>query len=281
MTPVSDASTRPPVTAAAALMLVIGVGCNSPTRPSLPLIAPSSPQPPGQVLLVGLVRNTAHRPIPDARIQIVGASAAGASVMTDDAGQYLLAGLFRGPVTVVAEKAGYVTVRQSTNLPSGFTGSHRLDFIMEVDGPSVELTGDWSVTLQADPACQAIPDGLRTRSYTATFVPVSSRPQDYGARLGGGDFLFEDSPGWPIFGAVAGNSAYFQVGFFDEGMGVVERLTPSGYLEILADADGSASDSQISAPLRGKFEYCPSGRYFKCEVQPVRCAASALTLVRR
>ena len=275
MTPESDAIVRPPLTATAVLMLVIGVGCDSPTRPSL------TTPPPGHVLLVGFVRNTAFRAIPDARIQVVEGSGAGVSVMTDAAGQYVLPGPFTGPVAVLAEKAGYATVRQSTNLRPGSTGTHRLDFIMEVDGPSVDLAGDWSVTLQADPACEAIPDGLRTRVYTATFAPVSSRPQSYSARLGGADFLHDSPELWPIYGAVAGNSAYFQVGFFDDGIGVVERLAPSGYLEIMADAEGSASGSKISAPLRGKFEYCPSGRYFKCEVPPVQCAASALTLVRR
>jgi hypothetical protein len=280
MTPVSDAKIRPPFTATAVLMLVIGGGCDSPTRPSLPPITPPSTQPAG-ALLVGYVRNTAFRAIPDARIQIVDGSGAGASAMTDAAGQYVLQAPFTGAVTVLAEKAGYVTVSQRTTLPPGFTGSHHLNFIMAVDGPSLDLTGAWSATLQADAACEAIPDELRTRIYTATFVPDSSRPQSYRARLDGADFLYDSPAVSPMYGSVAGSSAYFQVGYFDEGIGIVERLTPSGYLEILADAEASASESRISGLLRGRFEYCPSGHLFKCEVQAVRCAASALTLVRR
>ncbi len=94
------------------LMLVMGIGCESPTRESnLPPPQPAPPlSSPAGYSLSGTVRDTANRFISDARVHVVEGSQVGVSTMTDTSGRFELPGTFTGVVVVRAEKAGYVSM---------------------------------------------------------------------------------------------------------------------------------------------------------------------------
>jgi hypothetical protein len=268
----SAAITRP-VNTMSVLMLVMGVGCESPIRESN--LAPPTP---AQYSLSGMVQDTAYRHIPDVQIQVVEGSQVGVSTMTDASGRFELPGTFTGVVVVRAEKAGYVSMTQRTG-PGPYVGGRQgLFFDMALDAPSVNLTGDWNVTLQADGSCAAVPDVLRTRTYTTSLVS-SFRPQNYVGLLSGAAFWFSRTE---VYLSVAGTYASFYIDDPWSGYYVLEKLAPSGYLAIWGGGEGSASESMVSGSFRGAFEYCASSdSNLKCEVRPVGCEASALTLVRR
>jgi hypothetical protein len=264
------------------LMLVMGIGCESPTRESN-LPPPQAAPPlssPAEYSLSGVVQDTAHRLIPDVRIQVVEGSQVGVSTMSDASGRFELPGTFTGVVVVRAEKAGYVSMTRRTG-PGPYVGGRQgLFFDMELDAPSVNLTGDWNLTLQADGSCAAVPDVLRTRTYTASVAPSSFSQQTYVVLLSGAAFWFSRTD---VYISVAGTYASFDLGSpWDTGVYLVEKLAPSGYLAIWGGGEGSVSESMVSGSLRGSFEYCASSdSNLKCEVKPVLCSPSALILVRR
>jgi hypothetical protein len=202
------------------------------------------------------------------------------STLTDALGRFELPGTFTGAVVVRAEKAGYVSMtRRAGTAPSG-GGRQSLFFDMELDTPSVNLTGDWNLTLQADASCAAVPDVLRTRTYTASLAPSSFRPQNYVGLLSGAEFR---GPRTEMYIGVAGTYASFDLSSgWDAEYYIHEKLAPSGYLVIWGGGEGSVSESMVSGSLWGPFEYCASSdSNLKCEVTPVRCSLSALTLVRQ
>jgi hypothetical protein len=165
------------------LLLVMGIACESPTREShLPT------PPPAEYSLSGDVRDTANRFIPDVRIQVVEGSQVGVSTMTDASGRFELPGTFTGVVVVQAEKAGYVSMTRRTRSGPYVGGRQTLFFDMALDAPSVNLTGDWNMTLQAEASCAAVPELLRTRTYTASLAPSLLRPQNYVGLLSGAEF---------------------------------------------------------------------------------------------
>jgi hypothetical protein len=143
---------------------------------------PAPPFPPVEYTVTGSVEDAAYRFIPGARIEVVEGARVGVSTMTDASGRFMLPGTFTGEIAVRVEKAGYVSAMQRER--QSFGGQLYLYFNRELDGPSLNLTGDWNLTLRADGSCAGVPDGLRTRTYTThtgppqtTILPMdSSRP---------------------------------------------------------------------------------------------------------
>jgi Carboxypeptidase regulatory-like domain len=266
------------------LLLVMGVGCESPTRESqLPPPQPTPPlSSPAGYSLSGIVQDTAYRLIPDVRIQVVEGSQVGVSTLTDASGRFELPGTFTGVVVVQAEKAGYFSMTRRTG-PGPYVGGRQgLFFDMALDAPSVNLTGDWNLTLQADGSCAAVPDVLRTRTYTASVAPSSFKSQNYVALLSGADIRL---PRTELYVGVAGAYGSYYIDDpwgYTGGSYLLEKLAPSGYLAIWGSGEGSVSESMVSGSFRGSFEYCASSdSNLKCEVNLVQCTPSALTLVRR
>jgi hypothetical protein len=257
------------------LLLLMGIGCESPTREShLPT------PPPAEYSLSGDVRDTANRFIPDVRIQVVEGSQVGVSTMTDASGRFELPGTFTGVVVVQAEKAGYVSMTRRTRSGPYVGGRQTLFFDMALDAPSVNLTGDWNMTLQAEASCAAVPELLRTRTYTASLAPSLLRPQNYVGLLSGAEFR---GPRTEMYIGVAGTYASFDLSSgWDAEYYILEKLAPSGYLAIWGVGEGSVSESMVSGSLRGSFEYCASSdSNLKCEVNLVQCSPSALILLKR
>jgi Carboxypeptidase regulatory-like domain len=253
------------------LLLVVAIGCESPTGAS----------PPVEFTLAGDARDTLGRFLPDVRIQVLEGSHAGVSTMTDASGRYALPDIFTGTITVRAEKAGYIPVTQRGPLAANGL-QWNLQFRMVLDAPAVSMTGDWYLTIDAGDSCAAVPSVLRTRTYMALVAPpLIPAPQSYVGLLRGADFLY---PRTYLFIDVAGTDVSFSLDDYwgNSGSYLFEKLAPSGYLSISGYGEGSASESIASASLRGTFEYCGrSDPNFNCEVEVVVCPRFSLSLVRQ
>ena len=117
--------------------------------------------------LSGRVVDNASVPIPGALVAIVGDGGAESSTLTDGGGRYELRGLPGGAVTMRASKEAYVASTTNIQLPR----TSPLDFILDFTGPSFDLAGTYTVTFTADAACTQLPEGTRTRTYSASVTP--------------------------------------------------------------------------------------------------------------
>jgi len=264
------------------LLIVAACSClacggeRPPLAPTLPAL---------EFSLGGLVRDTAFRRLADVKVEVIEGPRAGVSATTNALGRYELPGVFSDAIIVHASKDGYVSIRKSYR--TTYSGRQDLSFDMEPSTPSVNIAGNYTMTLSADTTCSGLPSALRTRTYAAVIVPVSSQgspPNLYQSTLTGAAFapsIFENH--FSI--GVAGSFASFDTDF--DGIGIAEKLGDSVYLAFLGQADLAAMGSELAGPFRGWLEYCDGydagGRYYRCAVNPVICSSDnhRVTLVRR
>jgi Carboxypeptidase regulatory-like domain len=235
--------------------------------------------------LSGRVVDYVYRGITDVRVEVVGGSGIGVVAMTNASGDYALPGVFSGPVTVQASKAGYVSQTLTFDVhPQDNTGRYTLGFIL--DTPSENLSGDYTVTITADPACSELPPETRRRTYAATATPSTGMPNTYNVVLSGASF----SPSYDrMFAVVSGDAVMFSIDPYS-GMVVTEQLTPTTALAVSGFSSvGAIGGRSISGSFGGQIDYCPdvlgpqaTFPYFRCGT-PVHCASSGhtLTVTRR
>jgi len=108
--------------------------------------------------------------------------------MTDDRGQFKMSGPFSGTLTVLASKDGYLSLTQNTQVTSGPTGALSLVFRLDPTGPSVDITGEYNLTLIADARCTALPAVARSRTYKLAIAPNTQSPLLYTGVLSGATF---------------------------------------------------------------------------------------------
>jgi hypothetical protein len=255
-------------------LVTIVVGCGGAKSATQPTPVPSAPV---QFSLFGWVRDTALRPLAGARVEVIDGPLAGESASTDGAGRFDLPGTFSYAATVRAAKEGYVPSTKSYQART--PGRQAIDLVLELTTPSVNIAGEYVVTLMADASCSGeLPDAARTRTYTVVIGSLSNSPGQYQAVLSGATFF-------PVRGddqfliSVAGTDASFFFGApYDDGSSIVEQLAPSTYLAIWGGASLSVGGPTIAGPLNGGFEYCPSpapftavGGLYRCPVQTVGC----------
>lgn len=243
--------------------------------------------------------DSALRRLPGARVEIVDGPQAGTVLTTDAQGEFALSGSFLNTNTFRASKDGYVTATQgfSTSAPGGRPW---LTFYLKPLAAPVNVAGDYSLTLVADPSCVELPDQLRTRTYSATITPATGT-SDTSFRLA--------VTGTPVLGTL--NRVSIEVGgntlglWLDGGHDptLVEQLGPNAYLAYSglgwATVDRSASTT-ISGSFEGWIEYCemnsPMREGYNCgtsnftgnpipgaSITRIRCDASShqLILTRR
>ena len=129
--------------------------------------APTGPAPDPTFSLSGTVFDNADVPISGAVVAIVGGTE---STLTDGRGRYELRGLAGGTTSVHASKEGYAPSTRNIDLP----GNSLANFVLEFTGPSFDLAGNYTVTFTADAACTQLPEGTRTRTYSASAMPSMS-----------------------------------------------------------------------------------------------------------
>ena len=262
---------------AALLLMATQSACDRlPTGPTSPIrgAAPSpgtADAPTFEVSLSGPVLDNVLRPLPDARVEVMDGPMRGVFALTDPLGNYALPGVFSGSVTLRASKAGYLAATQT------FFGGHEGENIFGFRLPtpsSVNLLGDYSVTITADPACAAFPDEARSRTYGAIAAPAPNSPNAYLFLLSGATFQFDFRR---VLAAVAGDFVAFHFGADIDNGPLTEELSPTTAVSFLGDASGSFDGTSISLPFRGELVYRSAG------APPIQCRSSAhtLTITRR
>ena len=126
-----------------------------------PITGPSAPLPP-QRIVSGSVQDATFRPIAGAQVVIVGTTL---STVTSANGSYELMGGIASPVTVRVAKEGYMAQTRTFNWPTvcvdGPCVRTAATFVLAVVGQSVEISGDYTMTLSADSACTDLPSEAR------------------------------------------------------------------------------------------------------------------------
>ena len=260
------------------LSLVCGACGGSPA-------APSSSAAPAlvQYSLSGLVNDTAFRPIADATIDVVDGARAGLAVLTDERGQFHLPGSFSGTIVVRASKGGYRDATQSYE--TRHAGPQNIGLTLELDAPSTDLSGTYTLTFVADGSCTDLPAVAQSRTYTATIrrAPFGTSANQYVAELSGATFYPSNVNDRLTIG-VAGT--YGRVSTFDYGIGIAEEVAPSTYVQVWGDAEVSVQGGTMSGPMNGGFEYCEGSGlgpgFYRCNAKPISCESRhRLTLTRR
>ena len=132
----------------------VACGNGDPTAAS-----PVSPAAPSSAIQVsGYVDDTTFKAMSNVIVEVLDGAQVGNSTFTDASGRFTLTGQFDQATRFRAKKDGYQSTIQALQ-------STPMLFFLGVDGPS---TNTATLTVEADPACTALPDEVRTRTYPAT-----------------------------------------------------------------------------------------------------------------
>jgi hypothetical protein len=223
--------------------------------------------------LSGVVLDRAMRPIAEALVEVVDGREAGRSTSSNASGEFSFTGGFLLTETLRVSKAGYLT--ETRPYTSG------IYFLLAMVTPSVNLDGDYTLTMVADPSCVGLPEAMRTRSYAVTVA-------GYGMVSGATFFN-----GYHEFGTyIAGDYVRFEFDL-DGSPWLVENPAPNTYLAFRGAATAlvGVPVSPISTAFEGLIDYCAMesamGAFYNCSAGPrvvhVSCSSKThrLTLTPR
>jgi hypothetical protein len=253
---------------------------------------PSPTSASATVRVQGAVTDSAFRPLAGVRVEVISGPDAGMTTQTDVAGQYALTGSFDETTEVRVSKDGHLTASRALGQRCSTCRNWAIYFHLEVPAPPVDLAGNYTVSFDADSACE-LPDSVRRRSYPATLSAVVNQyiPKNtlFEVALSDSTFLAEYSY---FTVAVAGDYVAFNLGGTYEPF-LVEQLEANTYLAIGGSASASVASSRstISVALEGTIEYCklraPVGDAYLCSalsaIEQARCPSMnhRLTLAPR
>ena len=224
----------------------------------------------------GGVYDTIGRPLAQARVEATSGPQRGLSVLTKEDGTFTFDKVFQIGFTARASKDGYRD--QSIEMAPSRPGWFHLGSV----NPSVNFSGNYTITFTADSACAAIPGYARRRSFDATSGGSGSTIL---VSLGGGSY------GGSGPGGYFNNVLY--AGVFEDTLRIYlsdpplfERFPQGSYLVVWGEADGSIGELPATLSLSGTFAYCLDGASVdepKCAVTEVSCQSSKhqLTIARR
>ena len=233
----------------------------------------------------GTVSDTAYRPLAGARVDVLDGPQAGLTATADARGGFSITGPFDETTRFKATADGHIT---STRTLQPFCARCNpnwwINFALDVPDSPINVGGDYALTFTASNTCTVMPDGMRSRAFTAT-VPTTSPALPVNAffRVGGAT-LFED---WNLIGiGVAGD----YVALWLER--VVEQVAPNAFVAFAGEAGAKVDRSNLSTiemPFRGAIEYCVTfatpGVYRDClqgQANVQRCESThQLTFTRR
>lgn len=277
-------------TAITALILAsLTFGCGDSRGPVTPGVPPANPPPTGpqnpQTRLSGSVYDTAFRPVAGVKVEVVDGASAGMSALSNGDGSFVLIGAFAAEVNFRASKSGYVSVTAAQRYNS--FGGPWLSFSLDVTEAPVSITGDYTLTLVADPSCADLPEALRRRSYPVK-VAALTEPNAFSIVLPEPPYLPNYKTLW---GGVAG--AYVAIYFAGDWGSLLEQLAPNVYGHFEGYASAMVSEpvvTTITTPFDGAIEQCeltPAATFkYVCPsdaVSRIRCESKnhTLTLTRR
>lgn len=220
------------------------------------------------------VSDTAFRALAGVRVEVVEGPEAGLAAVTDESGAAWFNASIEDATRFRGSKEGYLPSTEALALQAeGPAGNMWL--ILPAATPTIDISGDYSLTFIADPACTGIPENLRNRTYAATIAPAVDARNPVGtffwAAIHGASFLAEQSR-IPI--GVAVDYVSFWLGEHGYGAFLVERVTPDSYLQFDGGAGvsvGTKAISTMSTTFQGSADYCVQtsemGQYYACDPQ--------------
>jgi hypothetical protein len=242
------------------LLLAAASACND-AHPSLS--SPGSPSTPTPVTtgsgdrpLLGSVADAAFRPVAGALVDVLDGPLAGAATTSGPDGRFTLTGSFATPWRLRISREGYtsstVTTGSNGYAPTAFV---RLDSLTA----PVNLAGEYTLTLQIDDSCSALPKNVRTRTYRATIAVVADPEVSPGSSLTLTATAAQFVPTYDHFAiGVAGRDVGFMV-YHGEDWGLIEQVAPDTFIAIGAEGGSAVPDSVVSSlnvSLEGSIEYC-------------------------
>lgn len=258
--------TRTAAVGISVLVVVLGAtGCDRrqvPTAPSPASSGPSAPIP-GNLVMNGTVYDTAYRPLPGARVQILDGPMAGSAATADARGAFVFAGALDATTSFRASSDGHLpAIRTLEPYCEPCTPHWWIRFRLDESTPPVRVAGTYALTFLADAACSRLPAELQTRTFEAA-IPQPSADADGTTFPVEGATFFED---WNRIGVgVAGDYVAFGLET------LVEQLSPNTFLAFGGEAAariGQPSLSTFAFPFTGTIEYCVTttalGRYQDC-----------------
>lgn len=202
--------------------------------------------------------NTAFEPISGAQVTVAGSSL---STVTDVAGRFELSGNFGTAATVQVAKDGYeprsqdVTLRACVSRPAPCEEAHP-NFVLNTVAPALDITGDYSMRIAADPACVDLPAEARERTFTAAISSASPDRTRLDVQIGGAS-LYVD--GIDLFSAgVAGDRFVLKLHGSWVNQAFMEEVAPNTYVGFNGTAAATVvpGASTISAAFDGTITHC-------------------------
>jgi hypothetical protein len=217
--------------------------------------------PPNTYRLTGKALESGF-PVQGAAIAVLSGVGAGLSATTDSDGAYRLFGV-AGPIQIKFSKPGYDEIVK----PFTATQNDVLDFPeAHQTAPMPSLTGTYTLTLTADPACPTIPS-----------KSVAALPDDFRQPRSYAVSVTQDGPGLTVTltgsaimtgenqftGRVEPDAIGFQIGwgYFGYGLkdGVAEQVSSSQWFVFGGNVYAQRSGSAMTGQLNGALEiYTPS-----------------------
>jgi hypothetical protein len=161
-----------------------------PTPPAPPPAVPTPPAEPGPPPAIverrGFVMDTSFYGLAGVTVTILDGPSAGQAVTTDEYGYFRMS-THDYPVTLRAEKAGYVTAEKPAGPP------HLWQMMLRPDASVSIEPGAYTVTISLDQACVAIPEEYRSQTFPAVIAPALDIAPANIYRLtvpGKGEFIF-------------------------------------------------------------------------------------------
>ena len=221
----------------------------------------------------GSASDSAFRPLPGARIEILDGPHAGTSTIADGRGEFQFTATIDDATRFRASKEGHVAAIRTTRPCAECRPSRWVHFYLDLLEPPVNLSGDYTLTLTADPACATLPEELRTRTYDTTIRPdigaqavPPSTPTSFSVIPKGPTFA--DHIGF-FYVNVAGSFVNLSLGDHTDP-GIAERVAPNTYYAFGGSAKltVTAPVTTISTPFEGWIDHCalstPMGPRYRC-----------------
>jgi hypothetical protein len=219
--------------------------------------------------LDGWVGDTASRPLEGARVEVLSGPHAGAVAITEGNGNFAFGQTFSAVPSLRATKDGYVPAASNVFVPPG-TSNIRGWFRLGSPNDASDLSGSYTLTFTADPACQSLPREARARTYGATLT--FSAPAI--VTLSGGRFVSGGYPSNLVYLSTFEN--FVRLDFSDPP--IWERLADPTSVYISGEASGTVHGTVSELSVSGEFEYCGVTSGAECE-EEVACESHNHRLV--
>jgi hypothetical protein len=252
------------------VVLIHGLaGCDD-ARPALQttpsaVTTSADPSPAGAILMRGTVSDTAFRPLPGATVEIINGPHAGMSTRASVNGEFSFTGQLDETTKFRATSDGHIeSIRVLQPICASCSPPWWIHFTLDVPSASVDVAGNYTLTIEADSTCTTLPSEVRSRTFTATIPHPSIAPVPGGnsvVQVGGATVV----AGWDAIGiGVSGDyvALWLEV--------LLEQPAPATFIAFTGQAAGIVGTSRdaISLPFAGSIDYCASTsgtpQYMEC-----------------